>query len=108
MFEIKNLSKLLKPLKKYFYSKIPRKFTVNGVINNEDSKKYFYIDPAEINLKTLIPFIKDGEYIMFYGPRGNGKSSCISRAIEQLSEEFFCLFITFQQGFNLFEIRNSI
>jgi predicted AAA+ superfamily ATPase len=28
---------------------------------------------------------------MFYGARGNGKSSCISRAIEQISNEFFCL-----------------
>ncbi len=33
------------------------------------------------------------------GARGNGKSSCILRAIEKISNEFFCLFLTFQQGF---------
>ena len=101
MFKLK---KLLKPLSKYFYSKIPRKFTVNGVINKNESEKYFYIDPEETNLQTLIPSIKNGDFIMFYGPRGNGKSSCISRAIEQISEEFFCLFITFQQGLFIFEL----
>jgi predicted AAA+ superfamily ATPase len=108
MFKIKNLSKLLKPLSKYFYSKIPRNFTVNGVINSNESSKYFYIDPAETNLKTLIPSIKNGDFIMFYGSRGNGKSSCISRAIEQISNEFFCLFLTFQQGSLNLILRHTI
>jgi hypothetical protein len=42
---------------------------------------------------------------MFYGPRGNGKVLAY-QAIEQISEEFFCLFFTFQQGF-FFKTRNT-
>lgn len=45
----------------------PRKFTVNGAMDESDKERYFYINPGETNKKELMPSIDEGQYIMFYG-----------------------------------------
>jgi len=69
----------------------PRRWTVNGAITRLNKQNYFYVDPAAENERTLLPGIRKGNYIMFYGARGSGKSTRIERVLEQLQDQFCCL-----------------
>jgi len=77
---------------------LQRDFTVNGAITRSKRSAYFYVDPAKQNEETLLPSIRNGSYIMFYGPRACGKSTRVDRAAEQLQDEFCCLNVSFQSG----------
>lgn len=75
-----------------------KRFTVNGAITSLTSPGYYFVDPAEENRRILLPGIYNGAFLMLYGPRGSGKSTRVYRAIEQLSNDFCCLGVTFQNG----------
>jgi hypothetical protein len=67
-----------------------RKFTINGAITDLTRDTYFYDDPAPLNETTLqLPLVRTGKYVMMFGPRAAGKSTCMLRAYEQLGQDFF-------------------
>lgn len=68
-------------------------FTVNGRISAVARNAYYYVDPTESNKEIIEKISKQpgGNAIMMFGARGIGKSTRITRLVEQLADDFFCI-----------------
>ncbi|CAH1768713.1 12242_t:CDS:2, partial [Entrophospora sp. SA101] len=70
-----------------------RKWEVNGTITPDQYNKYFVVEPK---LDKFIDKIKDGEYLLLYGPCASGKSTRIMYAMQKLQEEgYHCIYLDF-------------
>lgn len=71
-------------------------FPVNGRIHPAAREAFFFVDPTESNQEIIEKVSKrpGGRTIMLHGARGIGKSTRVSRLVEQLSENFFCISIS--------------
>ncbi|RUS18183.1 hypothetical protein BC937DRAFT_89064 [Endogone sp. FLAS-F59071] len=73
-----------------------KKWSVNSTILPQERSNFYFVDPAdhEKNLNLLMN-IKEGKYVLMYGPRASGKSTWTWRAMEQLQASgYFCIYIT--------------
>jgi energy-coupling factor transporter ATP-binding protein EcfA2 len=71
---------------------------VNGAISKLNRQDFFYMDPSASNSKILLPHIDKGEFIMFYGARGSGKTTRIFRMQEQLQENYAVIDTSLESG----------
>ena len=62
-----------------------RKWAVNSAITQNERLDVYFVDPSEGN-RTIIEKINEGTYLLLYGPRASGKSTCILCLQEQLEE----------------------
>ncbi len=65
-----------------------RSFSTNGQINWEERNTYFYLDPAPMNEKVLIPAVHAGQFIVLHGPHAAGKTTRVERLRVQMADTF--------------------
>jgi hypothetical protein len=77
-----------------------KKWNVEGAITSVNRNRYYNIPLESSSQQFLLPLIRKGDYIMFYGPPGSSKSSHLDTTKELLKDEFNCLTTSFQSEVN--------